>query len=106
MSAAAMPNQGAPRMESALRIGALLPRAFEVALAPAAQALAVHVRAVMPAALALGVGAGFDVHLGRTIAAMRSCPRSDECIPQLIAEPRDRIVDRAGGPQVELGGER
>src|SRR4051812_41225970 len=101
-----MPNQGAPGMDNALRIGTRLPWALKVALAPAAQAFCVHVRPVMPAALALGVGAWFDVHLGRTFRAVRSCPRCNEYIPQLSAEPRNGVVDRAGRAQVELGGER
>src|SRR3954471_8493140 len=75
-------------------------------MAPAAQTFRVHVRPVMPAALALGVGAWFDIHLRRTFRAVHSCSRGDKYVPQLIAEPRNGAVDRAGRPQVELGGER
>src|SRR3954467_4281493 len=97
-----MPNQDAPRVENALRISARLPRAFEIAFAAPAQSFAVHVCPVVPAPLAFRIGARFHVHLGRTIGAMRGCTRRDEHILELVAKPCNRVVYRAGRPDVEL----
>src|SRR3954465_6467635 len=102
MSTAAMPNQGAARLENRLRIGAPLSRPVQVALAAAAQACVIDVRPVMPAALALGVAARFDFDLERAFRAVCARPRRNEHILQLVAEPRDRVVYGAGGAQVEL----
>src|SRR5688572_15339931 len=101
-----MANQGAAERSKALGMPARFSRALQVALAAPAQALAVDVGAVVPATVALGMGTRRDIHLGRTFRPMRSCTGCDEHVLQLLAEPGDRVVCRAGGPDVELRGQR
>src|SRR6185436_13777043 len=89
MTASARANQR-PR-PSALGIGTRLSRPVQVAVAPGAEGRAIHVRPVMPAALALGMLARGDLHR-RARAALQTRRRGQQQVLQMLAEACQQLV--------------
>ena len=83
---------------------ARLARAVQVAVAAAAQPLLVHVRPVMPAALAFRMLAGRDFHF--RLAFVHARRRGQHQVLELIAETRKQRVVAAARAIVELGLQR
>src|SRR5258706_368615 len=100
MTAAARPNHG-----SGLRMLARLAGAVQVAHAAGAEPVAVHVAAIVPAALALGMRAGRDLHL-EFAPALQLDRGGQHHVPQLVADAGERFVVAGGRVQVYLRLER
>src|SRR3954464_14129067 len=97
--AAATMNQRAD-----LGIGSFLARTFEVGYAASAEARVVHVGAIVPAALAFRMHAGSHIDAAR--CPVRSPAKSgtgrDERKPQIVSEPRQRLIQGAGSADVHF----
>src|SRR2546423_1929623 len=85
----------------ALSIGPALARPAEIELAASAERFVIHIRPVMPAALALALLARPDFHpqLSRSMHARR---RGEHHELEIVAEPREPLVVRAVGIEIRL----
>src|SRR5690348_1877709 len=96
-----------PYQYSGLGIAARLARSVQVGLAAAAQARAVHVGPVVPAALALRMPARdhIDGHR-RSVGLVHACARGDEDEPEVVLQSFQGLERRPVRLDVELGRER
>src|SRR6185503_4457726 len=89
-----------------LGIAPRFPGAVQIALAARAQALRIHVGAVMPATFAFFVLAGFDLDLDRrAFLVADGRPRGDQHVAQFVAETGQRVTQGTVRLDIQLRGQ-